>query len=167
MNGKIYTLRCVNDDTLIYVGSTIHSLECRFNEHKKSSRNKKRTEWKIYKAIAGDWENWYIELYEDCPCNTLEELRKREGEIIKEVGSLNTYIAGRTKKEWCEDNKERLELERKVYYQNNKEKNKEKRKKYYQANKEKNKEARKRYYETHREQIAKGKRDWYIKRKAQ
>ena len=25
-----------------------------------------------------DWDNWYIELYENFPCNNKEELNKRE-----------------------------------------------------------------------------------------
>ena len=31
--GKIYTLRCKTDDTLIYVGSTIQELKVRFSGH--------------------------------------------------------------------------------------------------------------------------------------
>jgi hypothetical protein len=26
-----------------------------------------------------DWDNWYIELFENFPCNSKEELNKREG----------------------------------------------------------------------------------------
>ena len=34
--GKIYTIRCKTDDTLIYVGSTIQPLSVRFGGHKKN-----------------------------------------------------------------------------------------------------------------------------------
>ena len=33
-NGKIYTIRCRDDDTLIYVGSSCLPLHKRFYEHK-------------------------------------------------------------------------------------------------------------------------------------
>ena len=35
--GKIYTIRCINDPSFIYVGSTIQSLAKRFGGHKKDS----------------------------------------------------------------------------------------------------------------------------------
>jgi Uri superfamily endonuclease len=36
--GKIYAIRNITDDTIIYVGSTIHSLTQRFNQHKKDCK---------------------------------------------------------------------------------------------------------------------------------
>ena len=44
-NGKIYTIRCKNDDTLIYVGSTVQPLHKRFYEHKKHTYNEKSKEY--------------------------------------------------------------------------------------------------------------------------
>jgi hypothetical protein len=44
-------------------------------------------------------DNLYIELYEMYKCNT-KELVKREGEIIRQIGTLNKNIAGRTLKEY-------------------------------------------------------------------
>jgi hypothetical protein len=41
--------------------------------------------------------DWYIELYEDFPTERKEQLNKREGVIIREIGTLNKNIAGRTK----------------------------------------------------------------------
>ena len=38
--GKIYTIRCKTDDTLIYVGSTIEPLCKRMSKHKYDSLNK-------------------------------------------------------------------------------------------------------------------------------
>ena len=46
-----------------------------------------------------DWNDWYIELYENYPCENKEQLNKREGEIIREIGTVNKQIAGRTYKE--------------------------------------------------------------------
>ena len=45
-----------------------------------------------------DWNNWYIELFENFPCNSKEESNKKEGQVIREIGTINKQIAGRTKK---------------------------------------------------------------------
>ena len=109
--GKIYTIRCKNDPSLVYVGSTVQSLAKRLGEHRRHSKNtKKYPNHKLYTKVE-DWNTWYIELYENYPCCNVEELRKREGEIIREIGNLNRGVAGRTpnesKKNWIENNKEK------------------------------------------------------------
>jgi hypothetical protein len=52
-----------------------------------------------------DFNNWYIELYEIFPCDNKEQLNKRGGEIIREIATLSKNIAGRTIKEYYEQNK--------------------------------------------------------------
>ena len=42
--------------------------------------------------------NCYIELVKAFPCNRKEELRAREGYWIRQIGTLNSHIAGRTEK---------------------------------------------------------------------
>ena len=138
LNGKIYTIRNRNEISLIYVGSTVQSLAKRFGGHKIDSISDKCKNILLYKEVNNDWSNWYIELYELFPCNSKEELHKREGEIIRLIGNLNTNIAGRTIKEYKEDNKDKI-LEQKKEYR---EDNKEKLKKYYEDNKEKFKKYR-------------------------
>ena len=71
-NGKIYTIRNRNDDTKIYVGSTIQLLHKRFHSHKCKSK-KENMNMKLYIEVNGNWTNWYIELYENYPCNNREE----------------------------------------------------------------------------------------------
>ena len=39
-NGKIYTIRCKNDDSLIYVGSTVQPLFKRWHQHKNDVKRK-------------------------------------------------------------------------------------------------------------------------------
>ena len=51
-------------------------------------------------------DNFYIELIENFPCENVELLRKREGELIRELGTLNSRIERRTSKEWREENKD-------------------------------------------------------------
>ena len=50
-------------------------------------------------------EKFEILEIEKFPCDSKEELRKREGHYIKEMGTLNTLIAGRTNKEYKEETK--------------------------------------------------------------
>ena len=116
--GKIYTIKHKTDPTLVYVGSTVQSLAKRFSGHKKDSRKtKKYPNHQLYTKIE-DWNDWYIELYMNYPCNSVEELRIKEGEITKEIGTLNRGIAGRTLKQWKEDNPEKV----KIYRENEKSK---------------------------------------------
>ena len=117
--GKIYTIRCYDDDTLIYVGSTIERLSARMSKHRCDKS------CSLYQYVNGNWDNWYIELYEEYPCNNKQLLGKREGEIIRLIGNINKKIEGRTKKEWTEDNKEHIKKYNKQYRNDNKEKQKE------------------------------------------
>jgi hypothetical protein len=80
--------------------------------------------------------------YENYPCENEEQLNKREGEIIREIGTVNNYIAGRTLKEYYEDNKEKRKESRKKH----RETNKEKLKSYEEKRKESRKEYKKEYY---------------------
>ena len=146
--GKIYTIRCRTDDGLIYVGSTIQPLSVRFANHKI------KKDISLYQYIEkhcdGNWSNWYIELFELCPCNSKEELHKREGEIQRQIATINRCIAGRTKREYYREtietrreyennyrteNNEILKSKKKVYYETNKETILEGKKVYYQNNK--------------------------------
>ena len=157
--GKIYTIRNRNDDTKIYVGSTIQSLAVRFGGHKKSCNNNQKNHYKLYVEVNNNWSDWYIELYENCPCSSKEELLKREGEVIRLIGTLNKVIPGRTKKEYAEDtkdikreydllyrtiNRDKRNAQKREHYENNKDLIKEKNIKYRIDNidkiKEKNRE---------------------------
>ena len=39
-NGKIYSIRCYNNTSLIYIGSTCQQLSRRFTDHKKDFKSK-------------------------------------------------------------------------------------------------------------------------------
>lgn len=139
-NGKIYTIRCRNDDTLIYVGSTTQTLSQRMTQHRSKYKGKKQNS-SLFKYIIDDnWSNWYIELYELYPCNSKEELLKKEGEVIRQIGTINYQIAGRTNKEYYNDTKEHHAEWNKKNYEKNKEYILQKRKERYEKNKEKLKE---------------------------
>ena len=97
-NGKIYCIRNnITDD--IYVGSTTQPLCKRMAKHRGDSKREIKMHYMLYSKFNEiGIENFYIELIEDCPCESLEQLRKREGNYIREMGKLNHQIAGRTQK---------------------------------------------------------------------
>ena len=151
--GKIYTIRCRTDDTMIYVGSTIQSLAKRWGGHKVHSKEESRKNMLIYRTINGDWNNWYIELYELYPCSCKAELCRKEGEIIRLIANLNVKIEGRTQKEYRDNNKEKIAEKKKERYEENKEKLLEKMKEYRDNNKEKIAEQKKERYEENKEKL--------------
>ena len=163
--GKIYTIRCRTDDTLIYVGSTIQSLAVRWGGHKKDSKQEKNKNMLIYTTINNDWSNWYYELYELYPCSCKQELDRKEGEIIRLIGTLNKNIAGRTPKEYVEANKEKKTEYAKSYEEANKEKRTEQHKAHYEANKEKKLEKSKAYYEANKEKRVEYQRQYRQRKK--
>ena len=62
----------------------------------------------------GDMNNWYIELYEEFPCENKNQLTQREGQVIREIGTLNMIqynykTPSQYKKEWRQnaENKEK------------------------------------------------------------
>lgn len=165
-NGKIYTIRYRGDDSLIYVGSTCLPLYKRWYKHKFSclNENDKRHNIYVYQKIreTKDFENWYIELYEECPCENKEQLLKREGEIIREIGTLNSLIAGRTLDEWKNDNKDKITKTKKDWYDKNKDRIVEKKKAHYEKNKNIILETQKQYREQNKQEINKKQKEKYI-----
>ena len=153
-NGKIYTIRCRYDDNLIYVGSTIQPLSKRMGSHRTTSANRATS---LSNTVNGNWDDWYIELYEEYPCNNKSILEKREGEIIRLIGTVNRIITGRTKEEYIKENKEKILENKKKYYENNKQHILEKNKKYSIEHKDEIKkrmsEYTKKYNENNKENI--------------
>jgi hypothetical protein len=73
-NGKIYTIRSPHTDKY-YICSTIASLKKHFYQHKSGLYKSKEI------IDAGDA---YIELLENFPCKSKNELEKREGELLRQ-----------------------------------------------------------------------------------
>ena len=148
-NGKIYCIRnSVNDE--IYVGSTTQRLSKRFSKHKSDM---KVLTGKLYQEMTNvGTEHFYIELIENYPCNSKEERNKKEGEYIREMGTLNYQVSGRTRQEYREENREKQRARAKNYYYNNREQELERGRKYKENNAEKIKEKQKNYTEDHKEQ---------------
>ena len=111
-NGKIYKILNTIDDS-IYIGSTTELLCQRMGKHKydcKCERNSKRPLYQ--KMIQFGLDNFYIELVEMYPCNSKEELLAKEGEWIRNIGSLNYHISGRTRAVYWMDKKQEINEKR-------------------------------------------------------
>ena len=164
-NGKIYVIRNSIDDD-IYIGSSCQPFCKRFQKHKDSLTTYKKDRKLYSKMIELGKEQFYIELYEEYPCDNVEQLRRREGEIIRELKPiLNKQVAGRTINEWREDNKEHLQEEKKRYYEENKEKLNEYYKEWYEKNNEEQTQKRKEYRAINREKILEQKREYHHRHK--
>ena len=81
------------------------------------------------------------------------ELEEEEAKYIRENKCINIKTPGRTKKEYYEDNKEKLLEKVKEYNENNKDKITEYNKKYNENNKEKMKEYQKEYNENNKDKL--------------
>ena len=114
-NSKIYKIEPIidHDEGDIYIGSTTKQyLSQRMDRHRANygtwKQNKKgyTSSFKLFdKYGLGNCKIFLIELY---PCTTKEELRVREGHLIKTIPCINKFIPGRTNKEYKEDNKDKM-----------------------------------------------------------
>jgi len=132
-NAKIYKIYSPEGDE-IYIGSTTLSLNQRFYRHKCQLNCTSKILFEKYTDVR-------IELIMNYPCESKQELNVKEGEYIRNTTNcINNRIAGRTKKEYDKDNKDkRKEYHQqyiKEYRQQNKDKIREQNKEYYEQNKE-------------------------------
>jgi hypothetical protein len=131
--GKIYKLTSNQTDN-IYVGSSCSPyLSTRFQNHKgnyKSWLNGNSNYLTSYELLK--YDDCKIELIELYPCKCIEELTSREAHFIRTLDCVNKVIPARTKKEYYQENKDRLREQQKEYQKNNKEIIAERKKEYYQ-----------------------------------
>jgi len=96
-HGKIYTIRS-HQTNRYYIGSTNHkTLAQRLGKHRgnyKEYLNKTRRYVSSFEILQ--YNDHYIELLEIYPCNTKDELHRREGELIRQFKSdvVNIIIPG-------------------------------------------------------------------------
>ena len=79
--GKIYKIyNTINDD--IYIGSTSRKLCERMRGHRSNYKYKDKFEFRFILSFIKQWMhlelNFYIGLIVKCPCNDIEELRKKK-----------------------------------------------------------------------------------------
>jgi len=110
-NGKIYAIRSHQTEN-IYIGSTIQPLSKRLIQHKSSLKSKNPSSKEILQ-----YPDAYIELIELFPCNTKEELNKKEGEHIRSNNCVNKLISGRTRHQYKLEHKIQISEKMKEYNQ--------------------------------------------------
>ena len=149
--GKIYKLiNTVNDE--VYVGSTYQKLlSKRMGKHREDALVCTSPIYKLMNEIGID--KFYIELIMHYPCNSKDELIAKERQWIKQIGTLNKRIEGRTKKEYREENKDALREKAKVYRENNTDILKQRKHEYYEKHKEQVNEKQKAYVQKHLDDV--------------
>ena len=162
-NGKIYTIRSYETDKY-YIGSTcskLHNRLCdhryKFNQFQKGKGKKYISSFNIIK-----YDDNYIELLECFKCDFKKELTKREGELIRKYKNelVNIRIEGRDKKEYYDDNIEKIKEQKKKYRKENKDKIKEQKKQYRKENKDKIKLIDQQYYKNNTDKVKKQKKEY-------
>ena len=142
--GKIYMVITENSND-IYVGSTTLTLKKRLQLHESYYRlGQYCSSQEILKQ--GDYK---IILIKKFPCNSLNELEREEGNFQRDLVCVNKRVAGRTGKEWYEDNKDK----KKEYYIKNREAVLTHRKEYRIKNREAFRNYDKEHYIKNREAI--------------
>ena len=155
--GKIYKIVC-NTTGLKYIGSTCETKLCRRLAKHRGNYNDwvKKNDYANYMTSFEILKNndYEIILIKDYPCETKEQLLKKERYYIQKYKCVNKNIPITTKeekkekkKEYAINNKEQIEEYKKNYYVKNKELIKEYR--------EANKDVMKQYYESNKERINK------------
>lgn len=148
--GKIYSIRSPHTD-MVYYGSTISPLSKRLSGHNNDFNRGHYCSSQEILALG----DAHIELVENYPCNSKNELDRREGQIQRENKQhcINLSIAGRTPKEYYEDCKNDILAQKKEYYEANKEAKIIKVKEYQKNHRDAISEQKKQYYQTHKDTI--------------
>ena len=125
------------------------------SDYKSYLNNPKNNFCTSFKALEGG--NYKIVLVENYPCNSKEELLKRERYFIENNECVNRNVPTRTNKEYWVDyrvlNAEKLKQYLKNYNEKNKEKISENKRNYILLNFDKRKEYLKNYNEKNKEKI--------------
>ena len=159
--GKIYCLRSHKTDD-IYIGSTTRELAVRKSGHKADYKRYLKGKFCYVSSFElCQYDDVYIELIEDYPCENKAQLLKREGYWMREMECVNKCIAGRSKNEWRDNNKEFISEKGKIYYEVNKEQISERHRKYRDVNKETISERNRKHYNKNKETINERSRKHY------
>jgi hypothetical protein len=154
-NGKIYTLRSYQTDD-IYIGSTTQSLAKRKGGHKcnytqfQKGKGHYVTSFEVVK-----YDDCYIELLEEYPCENRQQLEKREGELIRTTDCVNKAIAGRNSKQYYQDNREQLLEKATSYAKTHKTEKSAYDKEYHKTHQQQKIACSKQHYETNKAEILK------------
>ena len=162
-NSKIYKLWSPHGED-IYIGSTTLSLSMRKVGHKSNFNKGGSVSSRI---LFEKYDDVRIELIEEFPCQSRIQLNKREGYYIRNMDCINKLIAGRTKKEYNDEHKEKIKEINRKYNEEHKEYLKEKKKIYYEKNKEYFNQKDREHYANNKDEILEKKREHYANNKLQ
>jgi hypothetical protein len=170
-NGKVYRIWSPSRTDLVYYGSTVNDLAKRLYHHKdKYKRHKEgkgKGKYTTSFNIFDQCSDYRIELVESFACNNRNELTAREGFYIRNNECVNKYVAGRTKKEYYQDNRDKKIEHANKYYHDNRDKRIEKMKEYREANAEALKDQRKQWYQVNKEAVKEQRKQFYEEHKEQ
>lgn len=113
-NSKIYGI--YEEEKLVYIGSTTQLLSTRKNEH--WCRVRKENGFKIHRYMQEIGLNKFsLKLIEPYPCNNINELNNREGELqrLHKNEIMNVRINNQTLEEWYVLNRKDLCQKKKDY----------------------------------------------------
>jgi hypothetical protein len=147
-NSKIYKIWSPSRDDLVYYGSTYQSLSQRMSIHRSLYRRFKKGACRMVSSykIFDECDDYRIDLVENYSCSNKEELNSKEGEYIKNNMCVNKVVAGRTRSEYYEDNREEINKNAKEHYEANREKIIEREKERYEEHKDRINENRRAKY---------------------
>lgn len=175
-NAVVYVLQCI--DNYYYIGSTINDPRYRLNNHKQDS--KKCPDRCVYKHINEiGWDNVQLQVVEAYPCDTKEELKLKEDEMIKQsledkyclnhiraavsneerkANVANYYLTHRAQiieqhKEYLQANKDTVDAYHANYRKENAEERREYSRQYIADHPEEVKAAKKAHYEANKTEI--------------
>jgi putative cell wall-binding protein len=140
----IYKIQHLNDDNLLYIGSTTNFTK-RKNKHKRDCKTSKS---KVYEMIRGNggWYCFNMIVIKEFPCKNKQELLIEEDNTMREMNStLNDHRAHLTKEDKL--------IYEKQYYATHQEKLLKYQKEYNAINQQEISKKAKEYRATHREQI--------------
>lgn len=140
-NGKIYKIASKKTDK-IYIGSTTGSLDCRMYRHQQAyclyvnSLGSKIYSFELFDEFG--FENCYIELICEYPCDNSHELACEEGrhQMLNLYNIVNRNIAGRSQAKYYQDKRESILKAKKEYYKNHSQTRKNYQNKYNRLKKE-------------------------------
>lgn len=165
-NSCIYQIVCKDESiTDSYIGSTTN-FKKRITQHRDNVNNYKsrKHKYKLYQFIRdhGGWSNWIMKPIINYSCESQIEVAEHERFYYDSLKpSLNYQIPNRTRKEWQQANRPKLNKSANDYYHKNKQKCLESQKKWTSKNKDKIKIIKKTYYDKNKEEILEKKRQKY------
>ena len=108
-------------DNDIYIGATCQTLSRRMASHRFYMTSPNTMSYPLYKKMREvGIHHFYIELIATTQCENAEQLRAIEGDYIRQLGTLNGKIEGRTRSMYSKEHKKQCCESSKRYYEKTK-----------------------------------------------